>query len=83
MGRVANEPTYSSSKGLRSRGYPRGIDECESVLTRGWTSWIQVLLEFQRDWTRHEIYAARAIVEAHGGGHVIELAYVRGMIRLG
>jgi nicotinamidase-related amidase len=29
------------------------------------TNWIQVLLEFQRDWTRHETYeAARAIVVA-------------------
>src|SRR3954468_23886902 len=29
------------------------------------TSWIQVLLELQRDWTRHETYdGARAIVEA-------------------
>jgi nicotinamidase-related amidase len=38
------------------------------------TSWIQVLLELQRDWTRHETYdGARAIVEAHGGG----LAYAR------
>jgi hypothetical protein len=32
-------------------------------------SWIQVLLEFQGDWTRHETYeAARAIVVANGGG---------------
>jgi nicotinamidase-related amidase len=46
------------------------------------TSWIQVLLEFQRDWTRHETYdGARAIVEAHGGGYGIGLAYARDMIR--
>ena len=45
------------------------------------TSWIQVLLELQRDWTRHETYdAARAIVEAHGGGYGIGLAYSRDMI---
>src|SRR5260221_7290297 len=32
-------------------------------------SWIQGLLEFQRDWTRHATYeAARAIVVANGGG---------------
>jgi hypothetical protein len=31
-------------------------------------SWIQVLLEFQRDWTRHATYeASRAIVVANGG----------------
>jgi nicotinamidase-related amidase len=46
------------------------------------TSWIQVLLELQRDWTRHDTYAgARAIVEAHGGGYGIGLAYARDMIR--
>ena len=45
------------------------------------TSWIQVLLEFQRDWTRHATYdGARAIVEAHGGGYGIGLAYARDMI---
>jgi nicotinamidase-related amidase len=46
------------------------------------TSWIQVLLELQRDWTRHETYdGARAIVEAHGGGYGIGLSYARDMIR--
>jgi len=46
------------------------------------TSWIQVLLELQRDWTRHETYAgARAIVEAHGGGYGIGLAYARDMVQ--
>ena len=45
------------------------------------TSWLQVLLELQRDWTRHETYAAaRAIVEANGGGYGIGLAYSRDMI---
>ena len=45
------------------------------------TSWIQVLLELQRDWTRHGTYdQARAIVETHGGGYRIGLAYARGMI---
>jgi len=44
-------------------------------------SWIQVLLELQRDWTRHATYdQARAIVEAHGGGYGIGLAYARDMI---
>lgn len=46
------------------------------------TSWIQVLLEMQRDWTRHETYdGARAIVESHAGGYGIGLAYAREMIR--
>jgi nicotinamidase-related amidase len=45
------------------------------------TSWIQVLLEFQRDWTRKDTYdGARAIVEANGGGYGIGLAYSRDMI---
>lgn len=48
------------------------------------TSWIQVLLEFQRDWTRHETYeAARAIVVANGGGYGMGLAYARDMIHPG
>jgi nicotinamidase-related amidase len=48
------------------------------------TSWIQVLLELQRDWTRHETYdAARAIVETNGGGYGIGLAYARDMIHPG
>jgi nicotinamidase-related amidase len=45
------------------------------------TSWIQVLLELQRDWTRHETYeGARAIVEAHGGGYGMGLSYAIDMI---
>jgi len=44
-------------------------------------SWIQLLLEFQRDWTRHATYeAARAIVVANGGGYGMGLAYAREMI---
>lgn len=44
-------------------------------------SWIQVLLEFQRDWTRHDTYeAARAIVVANGGGYGMGLAFAREMI---
>jgi nicotinamidase-related amidase len=46
------------------------------------TSWIQVLLELQRDWTRKETYGgARAIVEENGGGYGIGLAYARDMIK--
>ena len=45
------------------------------------TSWIQVLLELQRDWTRHATYdGARNIVETYGGGYGIGLAYAREMI---
>jgi nicotinamidase-related amidase len=46
------------------------------------TSWLQVLLELQRDWTRHETYdEARAIVETNGGGYGLGLAYARTMIK--
>jgi nicotinamidase-related amidase len=45
------------------------------------TSWLQLLLELQRDWTRRETYdSARAIVEQHAGGYGIGLAYARDMI---
>jgi nicotinamidase-related amidase len=48
------------------------------------TSWIQILLEFQRDRTRHETYeAARAVVVANGGGYGMGLAYGREMIHPG
>lgn len=45
------------------------------------TSWLQILLELQRDWTRHDTYdGSRGIVEAHGGGYGIGLAFARDMI---
>ena len=45
------------------------------------TSWLQVLLELQRDWTRLSTYgAARAIVEKNGGGYGIGLNYARDML---
>ena len=45
-------------------------------------SWIQLLLEFQRDWTRKETYdGARSIVESFGGGYGIGLMYARDMIK--
>lgn len=45
------------------------------------TSWLQLLLELQRDWTRTATYdAARAIVEEYGGGYGIGLSYARDMI---
>jgi len=48
------------------------------------TSWIQVLLELQRDWTRHETYeGARGIVEAFGGGYGIGLTYAQSMLHPG
>ena len=66
--------------GLTSAGHELALRRMESAGAQ-MTSWIQVLLEFQRDWTRHETYAgARAIVEANGGGYGMGLAYSRDMI---
>ncbi|MDK1491878.1 isochorismatase family protein [Sinorhizobium sp. 7-81] len=46
------------------------------------TSWIQVLLELQRDWTRLETYdGARSIIETYGGGYGIGLNYARDIIK--
>lgn len=46
------------------------------------TSWLQVLLELQRDWTRRDTYeAARGIVVEHAGGYGIGLDYARDMIK--
>jgi nicotinamidase-related amidase len=47
------------------------------------TSWLQLLLELQRDWTRQATYtAARNIVETHAGGYGIGLAYAHDMLTL-
>jgi nicotinamidase-related amidase len=66
--------------GLSPAGHEYALRRMEAAGART-TSWLQVLLEFQRDWTRHDTYdAARAIVEANGGGYGIGLAYSRDMI---
>jgi nicotinamidase-related amidase len=55
----------------------RRLEQAGAVMT----SWLQFLLEMQRDWTRHETYeAARAIVVDHAGGYGIGLDYARDMI---
>jgi nicotinamidase-related amidase len=67
--------------GLTSAGHELALRRMEQAGAQ-MTSWLQVLLEFQRDWTRHDTYAgARTIVEANGGGYGIGLAYSRDMIR--
>jgi nicotinamidase-related amidase len=56
----------------------RRMEQAGAVMT----SWLQFLLEMQRDWTRHETYeAARSIVVEHGGGYGIGLDYARDMIK--
>ncbi|MEX1827367.1 hydrolase [Luteibacter sp. CQ10] len=56
----------------------RRLEQAGAVLT----SWLQFLLEMQRDWTRHETYeAARGIVVDHGGGYGIGLDYARDTIK--
>ncbi|MFD2274355.1 isochorismatase family protein [Undibacterium arcticum] len=45
------------------------------------TSWLQVVLELQRDWTRKETYdGARAVIEKNGGGCGAGLRYARQML---
>ncbi|WP_058189307.1 hydrolase [Terracidiphilus gabretensis] len=66
--------------GLSPAGHDLALRRMESAGAQ-LTSWIQVLLEFQRDWTRHETYEdARSIVVANGGGYGMGLAYAREMI---
>jgi nicotinamidase-related amidase len=66
--------------GLTSVSHELALRRMENAGAR-MTSWLQVLLEMQRDWTRHETYeAARSIVVDNGGGYGIGLAYARDMI---
>lgn len=66
--------------GLTPAGHELALRRMEAAGAQ-LTSWLQVLLEFQRDWTRHATYdGARAIVESNGGGYGIGLAYARDMI---
>lgn len=45
------------------------------------TSWLQVVLELQRDWTRKATYdAARTVITRNGGGYGIGLNYARDML---
>ena len=67
--------------GLSAVGHELALRRMETAGAQ-MTSWLQVLLEFQRDWTRHETYdGARAIIETNGGGYGIGLVYARDMIR--
>ena len=66
--------------GVTPESHQLALRRMESAGAR-MTSWIQVLLELQRDWTRHETYnGARAIVETFGGGYGIGLASSRDMV---
>jgi nicotinamidase-related amidase len=66
--------------GLTPVGHEMALRRMEAAGAK-LTSWIQILLELQRDWTRHETYeSARAVVVDHGGGYGMGLAYAREMI---
>jgi len=68
--------------GLSVAGHELALRRMEAAGAQ-MTSWLQVLLEFQRDWTRHATYdGARAIIETNGGGYGIGLTYARDMIHL-
>jgi nicotinamidase-related amidase len=66
--------------GLTATGHElalRRMDACGAELT----SWVQVVLELQRDWTRKETYdGARAVIEKNGGGYGVGLRYAREML---
>jgi nicotinamidase-related amidase len=66
--------------GLSATGHElalRRMDACGAELT----SWAQVVLELQRDWTRKETYdGARAVIEKNGGGYGVGLRYAREML---
>ena len=67
--------------GLTTASHELALRRMEAAGARV-TSWIQVLLELQRDWTRRETYdGCRAIVESNAGGYGIGLAYARAMVR--
>ena len=66
--------------GMTPDGHQLALRRLETAGAR-LTSWLQVLLELQRDWTRHETYAgARSIVEQHAGGYGMGLVYAGDMI---
>ncbi len=44
-------------------------------------TWVQVLLELQRDWARTETYAAVGdVVKAHGGAYGLGMVYAQAVI---
>jgi nicotinamidase-related amidase len=44
-------------------------------------TWLQFLLELQRDWTRHSTYdAASSVVKEHAGAYGIGLEYAKAML---
>lgn len=66
--------------GLTETGHDLALRRMEAHGAR-MTSWLQVVLELQRDWTRKETYAgARAVIEKNGGGYGIGLRYASAML---
>ena len=66
--------------GLTDTGHDMALRRMEAA-GAAMTSWLQVVLELQRDWTRQSTYAAaRAVIERNGGGYGIGLNYAREML---
>jgi nicotinamidase-related amidase len=66
--------------GLTAGGHELALRRMEAAGAR-MTSWLQVVLELQRDWTRHDTYdGARAVIEHNGGGYGVGLQYARAML---
>lgn len=66
--------------GLTPEGHQMALRRMEAA-GANLTSWLQVLLELQRDWTRRDTYVgAAAIVKSNGGGYGMGLTYAKEMI---
>jgi nicotinamidase-related amidase len=66
--------------GLSQDGHHLALRRMESAGARV-TSWAQVLLEMQRDWTRQATYlGASTIVKTFGGGYGMGLVYAKEMV---
>jgi nicotinamidase-related amidase len=67
--------------GLTAQGHELALRRMQAAGAQ-MTSWLQMLLELQRDWNRRETHdGARAIVEEFAGGCGIGLADARDMIK--
>lgn len=66
--------------GLSNTGHEMALRRMEQAGAQ-MTTWMQILLELQRDWTRRDTYeSVRSIVESNGGGYGIGLRYARDML---
>jgi nicotinamidase-related amidase len=66
--------------GLTPTGHEMALRRMESAGAH-LTTWAQVLLELQRDWTRQATYlGASTVVKTYGGGYGMGLVYAKEMV---